>query len=95
LHLEKSTVSRLADTLEQKDWIVRKTSKEDRRRKTIHLTESGTEPAKTINRARQSRFQEILDHIPDDKRNGVREHLNVFLRALHKANNSGNEGDNS
>lgn len=84
LHLEKSTVSRLVDTLEQKGWIVRKTSEKDRRRKQLHLTESGIERAQSVDRARRDRFETILDHIPTHKRNDVRESLETFLDALHQ-----------
>lgn len=88
LHLEKSTVSRLVATLEEQHWIERRTSEDDRRQKKIHLTESGTDRAKKIDRARQSRFETIIKQIPANKRNDVQESLSVFLEALHGANNS-------
>lgn len=93
LHLEKSTVSRLVDTLEQKDWILRQTSEEDRRRKQLQLTESGTERARRVDRARRDRFEMILDNIPTHKQNDVRDGLQTFLEALHKINDSSDEGD--
>lgn len=95
LHLEKSTISRLVDTLEQKEWIVRQTSEEDRRQKQLYLTDSGTERAQSVDRARRERFETILDHIPSHKRTDLRENLETFLKALHEINDSPDEDDDS
>ncbi len=48
LNLEKSTVSRLVQQLEKKDWLKRKISPKDQRMKILRLTEKGQKICATL-----------------------------------------------
>ncbi len=92
LRLEKSTVSRLIDGLERKEWVERRVCHRDRRRKHLHLTQRGNERARKVNQARRDRFKRILENIPEQNRGAVRDAFELFIDALHSAQEDSFEG---
>lgn len=92
LRLEKSTVSRLIDSMEKKDWITRQHNNQDLRQNHLRLKSSGTERAKQVFQAREEHFRAILNHIPEEEQESLHASLECFLDALHTADQQSPEG---
>lgn len=60
LHLEKSTVSRLAKMLEQRGWLDRIRDKNDTRLLHLKLTAAGYKAVQRLAASRKARFTKIL-----------------------------------
>ena len=84
LKLQKSTVSRLVQQLERRDWIIRDNSSEDNRVVLIRLTRKGTAAAKRLARARRNKFDNLLAAIPKNQRGNVITTLSTLAKALDK-----------
>ncbi len=76
LRLDRSVVSRLADTLTDRAWLRRERHPQDQRSVQLVLTEQGRAAADRVAGARRARLATLLDAVP------ASEHDNV-LRALH------------
>ena len=84
LKLQKSTVSRLVQQLERRDWIIRDNSSEDNRVVLIRLTRKGNAAAKRLARARRNKFDNLLAAIPKSQRGNVITTLSTLAKALDK-----------
>ena len=81
LRIDKSGVSRLVEDLVQKDYVERRPSTEDRRFVTLHLLSKGQERFEKIEHDMYYRFEKILEHIPENKREQVMESLRLYNEA--------------
>lgn len=82
LNLDNSTMSRAVNNLVDRGYAVREEDKADRRYIKILLTEQGTEIYKSIESGMERYFEDILDSIPEEKREQVVESLNLLETAL-------------
>lgn len=81
LRIDKSGVSRFVEDLVQKKFVERNPSVEDRRFVTLHLLPKGQERFEKIEHDMYYKFQEILEQIPENKREQVVEALRVYNEA--------------
>ena len=78
LRLDKSGISRMVEELVQKEFVERKPSKEDRRYVVLNLTVKGSERFNQIENNMNIKFKSIIDRIPEEKRNLVKESLELY-----------------
>jgi DNA-binding MarR family transcriptional regulator len=84
LRLEKSTVSRLVKTLEERGWIGRTKSPHDGRAIELRLTEAGRQIAARLAETRRAKFAQVLEAIPGKKRASVMQALGVLEEAMNE-----------
>ena len=84
LGLDKSTVSRLVESLVNQSMIVRETDARDRRFVTLQLTARGTDLYSEIEQRMNRYFQELVENIPAEKRTQVIESMDYLAKALQK-----------
>lgn len=82
LGLDKSTMSRTINNLVENNLVIRETHAEDRRYVTIELTENGKEVYKSIENSMGIYYKQILESIPEDKREQVLESLKLLTDAV-------------
>lgn len=82
LNLDKSTVSRTVDQLVNNGIMLREADQEDRRFVKLKLTGKGEELFKNIEQRMEVYFSEILNAVPEGKREQVIESLQIFVDAL-------------
>jgi DNA-binding MarR family transcriptional regulator len=82
LGLEKSTVSRLAASLERKGWVRRGRDEFNQRYVRLYLTPAGGEAAARMWQAWQERQARILASMSDDERAGLAVGLRGLIRGL-------------
>lgn len=85
LHLEKSTVSRLAKMLEQRGWLDRSRDKDDSRLRRLRLTAAGSRAVQRLSASRRARFAKVFDAIPAHKRNALLDSLSLLSEVLNEA----------
>ena len=85
LHLEKSTVSRLAKMLERRGWLERLRDKGDSRLLRLRLTAAGSKAVQRLSASRRARFATVFDAIPARKRNAVLDSLSLLSEVLNEA----------
>ncbi|MEO1386387.1 MAG: MarR family transcriptional regulator [Cyanobacteria bacterium J06634_6] len=85
LSLEKSTVSRLLSGLEKRGWIERDRNPDDRRIVEVALTEAGKQTAESLSTARQSKFDRVMQAIPEDQQTKVVDALQILVKAIHES----------
>jgi len=82
LRLDRSVVSRLADTLSQRGWLRRQRHPHDQRAVELVLTDTGRRAADRLAGARRARMATLLDAIPAGERDAVLHALDVLTRSL-------------
>lgn len=82
LGLDKSTVSRLAASLERKGWLRRGRDEDNQRYVRLYLTPEGGEMAARVWQAWQSRQARILAGLSEDERAGLAAGLRGLIRGL-------------
>lgn len=82
LRLEKSTVSRLVAQLEQREWLARKRSADDKRVLLLTLTTEGRHIAGKLAEARRARFERLLAALPENEREPVLRALAILVEAI-------------
>ncbi len=82
LHLDKSTVSRLAASLERKGWVRRGRDEENQRYVRLYLTPEGAAVAARVWQAWLSRQARILAGLSADERAGLTAGLRGLIRGL-------------
>jgi DNA-binding MarR family transcriptional regulator len=82
LGLDKSTVSRLAASLERKGWVRRGRDEANQRYVRLHLTPAGGEAAARVWQAWQARQARILASLSEDERAGLAAGLRGLIRGL-------------
>jgi DNA-binding MarR family transcriptional regulator len=91
LGVAMSTVTQIADRLEQRGWLRRVHDPEDRRVVRLALTEEGRELVEERRRQRRERLEEALLQMPADSRQA----LLLGLRALHEVGGCGTGREHS
>ncbi|WP_368505111.1 MarR family winged helix-turn-helix transcriptional regulator [Alkalihalophilus sp. As8PL] len=86
LNLEKSTVSRLVQQLEKKEWVNRETSPKDQRMKILRLSEKGLKVAQRLETSRIEKFNSILANIPENRHKEVIVGLELLIHAITPTN---------
>jgi len=84
LRLDRSVVSRLADTLADRDWLRRERHPQDQRAVQLVLTQQGLAAADGVAGARRARMATLLDAVPADERDSVLHALDVLTDSLTK-----------
>jgi DNA-binding MarR family transcriptional regulator len=82
LRLDKSTVSRLAASLERKGWVRRGRDEANQRYVRLYLTPAGGDAAARVWQAWQARQARILASLSDDERAGLAAGLRGLIRGL-------------
>jgi DNA-binding MarR family transcriptional regulator len=82
LDLDRSVVSRLADTLIGRDWLRRERHPQDQRAVQLVLTDAGKQSAARLAGARRARMATLLDAVPVDERDAVLHALDILARSL-------------
>jgi DNA-binding MarR family transcriptional regulator len=85
LNLAKSTVSRMVKKLVKRGWISRERSQDDGRVWLLSLTEAGVNTAVNLSQARQTKFAQILNHIPESEQENVLNALATLIQAMHQS----------
>ena len=82
LRLEKSTVSRLVDSLVRRGWVRRTTDHRDGRAIRLVLTNDGQSVADRLATARAGRFATIFERIPQAAQPQVLQALAILVDAI-------------
>lgn len=85
LHLEKSTVSRLAKTLEQRGWLDRVRDEHDSRLFKLRLTAAGSKAVQRLAAARRARFAKVFNAVPAHRRGALLESLSLLSEVLSES----------
>ncbi len=85
LGLAVSTLTRIVDVLVRDRIVSRNHSVQDRRKVCIALTDKGKELAEKLKAHTEQFWLEILETIPNDKKQEIAENLKILLTALEKA----------
>lgn len=85
LGLDKSTLSRHVQGLVEQGLIKRKQSTTDRRYVELVLTEEGKQYEDQISNQMITYLQEIVENIPEEKRDQVNESINLLLKAMRNS----------
>lgn len=91
LRIDKSGVSRFVEDLVQKEFVERNPSTEDRRFVTLHLLPKGQERFEKIEYDMYYKFQEVLEQIPENKREQVVESLRLYNEACLVVEDNNND----
>jgi DNA-binding MarR family transcriptional regulator len=81
LQLEKSSVSRLVQQLERKEWLIREPATDDRRVIKLRLSDAGRQVALQLSQARAAKFKTMLSLIPEPEQEVVTRALKVLTQA--------------
>lgn len=84
LAVDKSTMSRTINNLDQSNLAVREMQLEDRRYLKIKLTDSGEVIFKNIEESMEQYYKSIFSSIPEEKREQVLESLKLLTDAVKK-----------
>ncbi len=82
MHLEKSTISRIASALEKCGWLARTRDEDDSRVLRLRLTPLGSRVARNLARSRAEKFARVFHSLPRDRRTAVIESLALLSEAL-------------
>ena len=82
LLLEKSSVTRLVQQLEQRGWIVRERDARDNRLRLLHLSELGARMTEEMHRHMHERHAELFDQLTPDEQSALMQGLTALRRAL-------------
>lgn len=84
LRLDRSVVSRLADVLIERGWLLRERHPHDQRAVQLVLTSAGRQAAAGLAGARRARMATLLDAVPPEERESVLHALDVLACSLTK-----------
>ena len=84
LNVDKSTASRIVNSLVKEELVERESDAEDRRYISIKLTEKGIRGFKEIEENMYSYFANVYKSIPKEKQEQVIESLEILFEALKK-----------
>ena len=82
LGLDNSTVTRLIIRLENKNWVIRKKSKRDKRAIKVFLTDNGAEVQVGIDKKLDAIGEKINLNINEDKKDNLFDSLSLFQWTL-------------
>lgn len=83
LLLEKSTVTRLVQQLEQRGWIVRERDARDSRLRLLRLSELGARMTEEMHRHMHERHAELFDQLTPDEQSALMQGLTALRHAMH------------
>jgi DNA-binding MarR family transcriptional regulator len=83
LQLDKSTVSRLIKSIEQKGWIKRVRDMDDTRVFQVHLTSEGQATAEGLVKEMTQRHERLLAALKPDEQAALAYGLAALIRAFH------------
>lgn len=89
LKLEKSTVSRLVQSLDERGWLNKEAHPTDGRARLLTLTPEGSKKAAHIAKARRAKFEALTSALPKPKREAVLTALATLTEAVHEAEKVG------
>jgi len=85
LHLEKSTVSRLAKMLERRGWLDRLKDENDSRLFRLQLTTAGSKAVQRLAASRRARFGKAFEAIPAHRRDALMDSLSLLSEVLNES----------
>jgi DNA-binding MarR family transcriptional regulator len=88
LNLAKSSVSRMVDKLVERGWIQRERSPLDGRVWLLSLTDAGKQTAVTLSESRQTKFSQLLNHIPAQEQETVFHSMDILIKAMRESSES-------
>jgi MarR family transcriptional regulator for hemolysin len=80
--VEKATLTRLLESMEEEGWVIRATGAADRRAKSVQVTEAGRKLVPLAQSAFDQLFEETLEGTALDEREAAAEFLYTLLRRL-------------
>ena len=93
LDIEKPTLGRLLDRLEDKGWLERRADPSDRRAKRVYLTGNVQGLMRTLRRLAADLRAQALDGLDEDERDRLLETLRVVKDNLLRLNGNGGLGE--
>ncbi len=91
LFLERSTVSRLIDTLVKEGFVNRNVNEENRREVLVSLTDKGERSLEKVREQSIRYFRSILDELLEEERVQILNGFKLFTSALEKGRRNTNE----
>lgn len=82
LSLDKSTLSRTVESLVQAGLVERITDKDNRRKVSLSLTDTGKEKCTFINTLCNDQYEDIFSFVPEDKLPVVMEGISILATAM-------------
>lgn len=82
MNLTPGRITHILTSLEAKKYIVRKIDQRDKRNVIVHLTESSKPFLKIVNDNHIKLHEEILNRLPEDKREFILEAMQDLIKAL-------------
>ncbi len=82
LQMPKQTINSIILNLKENDFIYMQASKEDKRVKTLLLTEKGENEVKKITDSLKASNKEIYDQLGEEKINSIKDDLNDIIDVL-------------
>ena len=82
LQMPKQTINSIILNLKENDFIYMQASKEDKRVKTLLLTEKGENEVKRITDSLKASNKEIYDQLGEEKINSIKDDLNQIIDVL-------------
>jgi len=92
LGLEKSTVSRLAASLQARGWLTRERDPANRRFYRLHLTDLGAEAAQRVGKHLHDHHAHLLGLLTTEERHGLAVGLAGLIRAMERHHRPGPDG---
>lgn len=83
-NLPPSVITKAANVLEQKGYVERTHSREDRRQVNIKITDSGAKVLKKYQKRRMQRLKPIIQSLSDYERKVVYEGIGIFENTISK-----------
>ena len=84
LGIDNSTLTRLIGNLEKKEFAFRRRDEEDRRVINVFLTDAGRDLLSTFTERLYLLGQRILDDLPAEKREGIKDSIELLLWSLSR-----------
>ena len=84
LALEKSSISRLVQQLEQRGWVTRERDVRDSRLRLLRLTEQGVRMTAEMQRRMHGHHDEAFRQLTPDEQRALLRGLSALRRVLHK-----------
>lgn len=82
LSLEKSSISRLVEQLEQRGWVSRERHARDNRLRLLRLTEQGAAVTEAMHTHMHERHAALFDQLTTEEQAALLQGLSALLRAL-------------
>lgn len=80
--IDKATMVRMVDGLEEKKWVIREQNPEDRRANKLRLTPAGKQALKRLDQSRQRAENEFLAPLSETERAQLRTIVNKLISVL-------------